>query len=94
MTQIDLCNSIGTIIESKQVNLDSNIYSMSKTHIIVCSEHYMYMWQYKSQTSRLTMFEPSTQSGYRKIGREVCWFVDDKPDLSTIYDSETFDNTK
>jgi len=29
---------------------------MSKTHIIACSENYVYMWQYKSQTSRLTMF--------------------------------------
>lgn len=49
--------------------MDSTSYGMSKTHIIICSEHYIYMWQYKSQTSRLTMFEPSTQSGYRKIGR-------------------------
>jgi WD repeat-containing protein 35 len=52
------------------------------------------MWQYKSQTSRLTMFEPSTQTGYRKIGREICWFIDDKPDLSTIYDLDVFDNSK
>lgn len=42
---------------------------MSKTHIIACSENYIYMWQYKSQTSRLTMFEPSSQVGYRKMGR-------------------------
>lgn len=40
------------------------------------------------------MFQPSTQTGYRKIGREICWFIDDKPDLSTIYDLETFDNSK
>jgi WD repeat-containing protein 35 len=52
------------------------------------------MWQYKSQTSRLTMFEPSTSVGYRKIGREICWFVDEKPDINNMYDSEMFDNTK
>lgn len=40
------------------------------------------------------MFEPSTQTGYRKIGREICWLIDDKPDLSTIYDLETFDNSR
>lgn len=67
---------------------------MSKTHIIACSENYIYMWQYKSQTSRLTMFEPSSQAGYRKMGREICWFADDKPDINQIYDMEQFDNTK
>jgi hypothetical protein len=44
------------------------------------------MWQYKSQTSRLTMFEASSQAGYRKMGREICWFVDDKPDPNQVYD--------
>jgi hypothetical protein len=71
-----LCNSIGTTIESKQVGLEVTAFAMSKTHIITCSENYIYMWQYKSQTSRLTMFEPSSQAGYRKMGREICWFVD------------------
>ena len=93
-TKIDLCNSIGTIIETKEVALDAIVYGMSKTHIVVCSENYVYMWQYKSQTSRLTMFEPSTQAGYRKIGREICWFIEEKPDLNNMYDTATFDNTK
>lgn len=52
------------------------------------------MWQYKSQTARLTMFDPSSQTGYRKMGREICWFVDEKPDINQIYDMEQFDNTK
>ena len=67
---------------------------MSKTHIFACSEHYIYMWQYKSQTARLTMFDASSQGGYRKMGREICWFVDEKPDINQIYDMEQFDNTK
>jgi WD repeat-containing protein 35 len=91
---VDLCNSIGTIIESKEVALDATVYGMSKTHIVVCSEHYVYIWQYKSQTSRLTMFEPSSQVGYRKIGREISWCIDDKPDVNAMYDPRTFDNTK
>jgi WD repeat-containing protein 35 len=36
-TQIDLCNSIGTTIETKQVALEVSVYGMSKTHIIACS---------------------------------------------------------
>lgn len=40
------------------------------------------------------MFEPSTQVGYRKIGRELCWFIEEKPDLNQIYDLGQFDNAK
>lgn len=94
ITQIDLCNSIGTTIESKQVALDVTVYGMSRTHIVVCSENYVYLWQYKSQTSRLTMFEPTGQVGYRKLGREICWFIEEKPDVNSIYDMDQFDNTK
>jgi WD repeat-containing protein 35 len=95
LVQIDLCNSIGTIIESKQLALEPTIFAMSRTHIVACSEYYIYMWQYRSQTSRLTMFEPSAQAaGYRKLGREICWFIESKPDLSSLYDAEKFDNTK
>lgn len=35
--QIDLCNSIGTTLETKFVNLDVIAYHMSKTHIIIIS---------------------------------------------------------
>lgn len=28
------------------------------------------------------------------MGREICWFVDDKPDINQIYDMDQFDNTK
>ena len=37
ITQIDLCNSIGSTIESKQVGLEVTVFAMSKTHIVVCS---------------------------------------------------------
>jgi WD repeat-containing protein 35 len=92
--QIDLCNSLGTTLETKFVSLDVISYNMSKTHIIVISENYVYLWHYRSQTSRLTMFEASSQASLRKIGREICWFIDEKPDLNIIYDKEQFDNTR
>lgn len=92
--QIDLCNSLGTTLETKFVSLDVIGYHMSRTHIIIISESYVYLWQYRSQTSRLTMFEASSQVSLRKIGREICWFIDEKPDLNNIYDKEQFDNTR
>ena len=68
---------------------------MSKTHIVATSDSYVYLWQYKSQNSRLTLFDASAQVNLRKLGREVCWFIgDQKPDSNLIYDRERFDNTK
>ena len=40
------------------------------------------------------MFEPTGQVGYRKLGREICWYIEENPDINSIYDMEQFDNTK
>jgi hypothetical protein len=40
------------------------------------------------------LFEASSPASLPKIRREVCWFIDGKPDLNTIYDKEQFDNTR
>jgi WD repeat-containing protein 35 len=30
----------------------------------------------------------------RKIGRETAWFIDEQPDISQMYDKDTFDKEK
>jgi WD repeat-containing protein 35 len=42
--QIDLCNSIGSPIDTKMINVHPVMASMTKTHIIVCSEDNVYIW--------------------------------------------------
>jgi len=59
---------------------------MNKTHLIACSEDSVYVWQYRSQVSRLLSNDP----GKKKIGREVAFFVDDQPNLNKMYDVNTF----
>lgn len=69
MCQIDLCNAIGTTLETKYVQLDIIKFAMSKTHIVAVSDSYVYLWQYKSQNSKLTLFDASAQVNLRKLGR-------------------------
>jgi len=40
--------------------------------------------------SRLTTFESTAQTGIRKLGREIAWFIDDSPDANSIYDKAIF----
>ena len=81
-----LCNAIGSPIDTKQINIEPLFISMNKTHVIVCSEESIYVWQYRSQVSRLM----SLDSSKRKIGREIAFNVDEQPDLNSIYDVERF----
>ncbi|KAL4456550.1 hypothetical protein ABPG74_000657 [Tetrahymena malaccensis] len=87
--QIDLCNSIGSPIDSKQINIYPNAVTMTKTHIIVCSQDHVYAWQYKNQVERLTTFEQ--QTGLRRVGREQAWFIDKENDSNNQYDKDTYD---
>lgn len=88
--KLELCNSIGSPLDTKLVNIEPKYTCMTKTHVIVCNSDFVYLWQYRNQVQRLTTFENSNQAGIRKIGREMAWFIDDSPDSSVIYDKETF----
>lgn len=42
--QIDLCNSIGSPLDTKYINIEPNCVTMTKTHIVVCSHDHIYIW--------------------------------------------------
>ena len=86
---VTLCNSIGSPLETKFINIDPNYVYMTKTHVIICSLDHIYVWQYKSQSVRAAAFE--TMGGSKRIGREVAFYVDDTPNMNTIYDKDKYD---
>ena len=85
---IVLCNSIGNPIDSKYINIEPNFVYMTKTHVILCSNEHVYIWQYRNQTSRLTTFE--NVSGQRKLGRETAFFIDDNVSPGNVYDKDKY----
>lgn len=81
-----LCNSIGCPIDTKKIGIEPLFVSMNKTHIIVSSTDSIYVWQYRSQVSKV-LAQDTTK---RKIGREIAFNIDESPELNTLYDSERF----
>lgn len=89
---IILCNSIGSPVDNKIINIEPTHISMSKTHIVISSLDHLYCWQYKNQIARLTVFEATSKQGTetRKIGRENAWFIEEEPNPNLIYDKDKY----
>ena len=61
-----LCNSIGTPMDSKYIDIDPTYVAMTKTHIVAASKEAFYVWQFKN-IKKLAAMEIS---GKRKAGNE------------------------
>ena len=81
-----LCNSIGSPVDTKKINIEPLYAGMNKTHVFIASSDSVYVWQYRSQVSKLL----SQETGKRKIGRELGFNIDETPDLNALYDPERF----
>jgi len=49
---IQLCNSIGCPVESKNICIEPKFVAMNATHVIVASDDCVYYWQYRSSHSK------------------------------------------
>uniref|UniRef100_A0A667ZDW6 WD repeat-containing protein 35 n=1 Tax=Myripristis murdjan TaxID=586833 RepID=A0A667ZDW6_9TELE len=66
-----LCNSIGTPLDSKYIDIDPLFVTMTKTHVIAASKEAFYTWQYRV-AKKLTALEINQVTRTRKEGRERC----------------------
>ena len=73
-----LCNAIGTPIDSKYTEVEPLVLAMTKHHIAVASEHYVYVWQYRSTAfSDTNKGVTGTTSLLKKEGTERLFHIDD-----------------
>ncbi|KAI0210975.1 WD repeat-containing protein 35 [Lamellibrachia satsuma] len=70
-----VCNSIGTPLDSKYIEMDPLYVTMTQTHIIAASKEAFYVWQFKN-IKKLASLE---MSGKRKTGTEKLFHIDDVP---------------
>lgn len=70
-----LCNSIGTPLDSKYIEMDPVYLTMTKTHIVAASREAFYTWQFKNPKKLSTL----EVAGRRKTGTERLHHVDDHP---------------
>ncbi|XP_076841795.1 WD repeat-containing protein 35 isoform X1 [Brachyhypopomus gauderio] len=73
-----LCNSIGTPLDSKYIDIDPLFVTMTKTHVIAASREAFYIWQYRV-AKKLTALEINQVAKTRKEGRERVYHIDDSP---------------
>ncbi|KAK3580220.1 hypothetical protein CHS0354_012747 [Potamilus streckersoni] len=70
-----LCNSIGTPLDSKYIEMDPVYLTMTKTHIITASKEAFYTWQFKNPKKLSTL----EVAGRRKTASERLHHIDDHP---------------
>nr|XP_006001165.1 PREDICTED: WD repeat-containing protein 35 isoform X1 [Latimeria chalumnae] len=73
-----LCNSIGTPLDSKYIDIEPLFVTMTRTHVIAASKEAFYIWQYRV-AKKLTAMEINQVSRTRKEGRERVYHIDDSP---------------
>ncbi|XP_022369245.1 WD repeat-containing protein 35 isoform X5 [Enhydra lutris kenyoni] len=73
-----LCNSIGTPLDPKYIDIVPLFVAMTKTHVIAASKEAFYTWQYRV-AKKLTALEINQITRSRKEGRERIYHVDDTP---------------
>ncbi|NXU58811.1 WDR35 protein, partial [Turnix velox] len=73
-----LCNSIGTPLDPKYIDIEPLFVTMTKTHVIAASKEAFYVWQYRV-AKKLTAMEINQVARTRKEGRERIYHIDDTP---------------
>ncbi|KAJ9468906.1 Intraflagellar transport protein 122-like protein [Diplonema papillatum] len=72
-----LCNAIGSPIDSKYVDFEPISVAMTNTHVVVTSEDVVYIWQYRSVTTKEDIFDPQAANARRKEGKEKVFHIED-----------------
>ena len=72
-----MCNSVGSLIETKYINIEPVNLAMNKTHIIIASDDIIYVWQYQMS---------GRHSSNKKVSRENIFHIDEVPNMNIMYD--------
>ncbi|TKS86180.1 WD repeat-containing protein 35 [Collichthys lucidus] len=80
-----LCNSIGTPLDSKYIDIDPLFVTMTKTHVIAASKEAFYLWQYRV-AKKLTALEINQVTRTKKEGRESRLAIIDIAGVLTLLD--------
>ncbi|XP_033121645.1 WD repeat-containing protein 35-like isoform X2 [Anneissia japonica] len=73
-----LCNSIGTPLDSKYVDIEPQYVTLTKTHIIATSKEALYVWQFKTPKT-VSAMSVNQAVGRKKDNREKVYHIDDTP---------------
>jgi len=72
-----LCNAIGAPVDSKYLDITPKYATLTRYHFVGASDSQVYVWQYRTLTSKLTSVAAAGSSLRRREGREAAFHVDD-----------------
>ncbi|ESO83236.1 hypothetical protein LOTGIDRAFT_197584 [Lottia gigantea] len=72
---LSLCNSIGTPLDSKYIEIEPVYLTMTANHVIAASKEAFYTWQFKNPKKLATL----EMTSKRKAGAEKLFHIDDLP---------------
>ena len=73
-----LCNSLGTPVDSKYINIEPSFVTMTSTHVLAASRDAIFVWNFRTAKSWTHLTLDSEKSG-RRDRREKVFHVDDSP---------------
>ncbi|KAF6724359.1 WD repeat-containing protein 35 [Oryzias melastigma] len=73
-----LCNSIGTPLDSKYIDIEPLFVTMTKTHVVAASKEAFYLWQYRV-AKKLTAMGINQVTRTKKGGKENVYHIDVNP---------------
>ena len=89
-----LCNSIGSPVDNRIINIRPEFVGLNQTHVIACSKSYVYIWQYRSQHADLSQshfgHDMNIELLKKQYMKEFVFFVEDNPNVNEVYSSESF----
>ena len=88
-----LCNSIGSPVDNRLVNIKPEFLTMNDTNAIIASQHYVYVWQFRYQKSDFSTRygnKINTDLLNKNTMKETAFFIEDNPDLKSFYSIDTF----
>ena len=98
-----LSNSIGSPVNNKIINIEPILIAINSTHVVVSDGHYIYLWQFRGteestnnkdknddKTIIINGEEISINLLTNKMMKELCFFIDEKPNVKDMYNISTF----
>lgn len=92
-----LCNSIGSPVDSRQINIRPEYITINDTHAIIASTDYVYIWHFRYQKVDVSMHygnKLNTDLLNKNMMKEIAFYIEDTPNLKDNYSKETFQLSK
>jgi WD repeat-containing protein 35 len=88
-----LCNSIGSPVDNRIINIRPDFISMNDTHAVISSTDFIYLWQFRYQKVDLSQYygnKLNTDLLNRSVMKEIAFFIEDTPNIKDNYSAESF----